>query len=101
MFRRSTYVLAGVVFIGACGENSTAPDPELTAEDAEFLVQLVDATTMAMFDDIFGSSTTGPDGAPARTHEPVVWTRTFERSRPCHEGGDTDRRREWHEYLGR
>ena len=68
MFRRWTYLLAGVAFLAACGENSTAPDPELTAEDAEFLVQIIDATAMAMFDDIFGSSTTGPDGAPALTH---------------------------------
>ena len=39
-----------------------------------------------MLDDFFDQTGGDPSNAPALTH-PVVWTRTFERSRACHDGG--------------
>ena len=88
MFRRSTRLLALCVgLLTACANEATGPVEQLTQEDSQFLVDIIDATAMSMFDDIFGSTNDGPSGAPSVTDAPVVWTRTFERSRSCHDGG--------------
>ncbi len=90
MFRRLTSLLiSGVVFLAACGDDGTSPDPEdeLTRDDTEFVAYLIDATAAGLLNDFFDSSASDPASAPALSHGPVVWTRTFERSRACHEGG--------------
>jgi len=88
MFRRSTCLLAlSVAFLAGCGNEATELEDQLTQEDSQFLADLIDATAMSMFDDVFGSTNDGPSGAPSLTHAPVVWTRTFARSRSCHDGG--------------
>ena len=84
-------IVSGVVSVAACGGDATSPDDEpiveLTESDAQFVVDLIDATTAGLLDDFFDSDDGNPENAPALTHEPIVWTRTFERSRPCHDGG--------------
>ena len=93
MFRRTTFLLiSGVVFLAACSDDvtsgdGTSPEDELTRDDAQFVADLIDATASGILNDFFDSSTSDPASAPALTHEPVVWTRSFERSRPCHDGG--------------
>ena len=88
MFKRATCLLAvSAAFLAACGEHGPAPEPQLTPEDARFLADLVDATATGLLNDFFDSGASDPATAPALTHEPVVWTRTFERSRSCHDGG--------------
>ncbi len=85
--RRTCLLVSGVVFLGACGGNGTSPEDGLTVEDAQFVAERIDLTTSGVLDDFFDNSGGDPTTAPALTHEPVVWTRTFERSRPCHDGG--------------
>ncbi len=89
--QRTCLLVSGVVFLGACGGNGTSPEDGLTdgltAEDAQFVAERIDLTTSGVLDDFFDNSGGDPTTAPALTHEPVVWTRTFERSRPCHDGG--------------
>jgi hypothetical protein len=88
MFRGLTCLLvSGVVSLAACGDDGTSPEDELTMGEVEFLANEIDATFSGVLDDFFDQSGGDPAGAPALTHEPVVWTRTFERSRPCHDGG--------------
>ena len=88
MFKRATFLLtSGAVFLAACGDSVTAPADQLSEEDIQFLAQEVDATIMGLLDGFFSSSTALPDRAPALTHEPLVWTYAFERSRSCHDGG--------------
>ncbi len=88
MFRRLTWLLlSGVVFLAACGDDATSPEDEFTEEDAQFVADLIDATADVVLNDFFNSSGGDPESAPALTHGPVIWTRTFERSRPCHDGG--------------
>ena len=94
MFRGLTCLLvSGVVSLAACGDDGTSPEDELTVEAAltveevQFVADRIDATLAGVLDDFFDSSGGDPTGAPALTHGPVVWTRTFERSRPCHDGG--------------
>ena len=94
MFRGLTCLLvSGVVSLAACGDDGTSPEDELTVEAAltveevQFVADRIDATLAGVLDDFFDSSGGDPTGAPARTHGPVVWTRTFERSRPCHDRG--------------
>ena len=93
MFRRTIFLLiSGVVFLAACSDDvtsgdGTSPEDELTRDDAQFVADLIDATASGILNDFFDSSTSDPASAPALTHEPVVWTRSFERSRPCHDGG--------------
>ena len=88
MFRRLICLLvSGVVFLAACGDDGTSPEDEFTEEDALAVADLIDASADGVLNDFFDSSGGGPESAPARTHVPVTWTRTFERSRPCHNGG--------------
>ncbi len=94
MFRGLTCLLvSGVVSLAACGDDGTSPEDELTVEAAltveevQFVADQIDATSSGVLDDFFDSSGGDPANSPALTHVPVVWTRTFERSRPCHEGG--------------
>ena len=95
MFRRPTSLLisgvvfSGVVFLAACGDDGTSSESEdeLTQDDTQFVAYLIDATAAGLLNDFFDSSQSDPTSAPALTHEPVVWTRSFERSRPCHDGG--------------
>ena len=88
MFRRLICLLvSGVVFLAACGDDGTSPEDEFTEEDAQFVADLIDATADVVLNDFFDSSGGDPESAPALTHGPVIWTRTFERSRPCHDGG--------------
>ena len=75
------------VHLSACGDDGTFTEDELTHADAQFVADLIDATTAGLLNDFFDSSASDPSSAPALTHEPVVWTRTVERSRSCHEGG--------------
>ncbi len=85
MFRRLTCLLvSGVVFLVACGDDGTSSDDVFTAEDAGAVADLIDATTNGVLNDFFPFSGSDPESAPALTHEPVTWTRTFERSRLCH-----------------
>ena len=58
-----------------------------TVEDAQFVANLIDITSSGLLDDFFDQSGGDPASAPALDDEPVVWERTFERSRPCHDGG--------------
>lgn len=51
------------------------------------MANLIDGTSSGAIDDFFDSSGGDPEDAPALSHVSVVWTRTFERSRPCHDGG--------------
>ena len=85
--RRTCLLVSGVVFLGACGDNGTSTEDGLTVDDAQFVAERIDLTTSGVLDDFFDRSGGDPTTAPALTHEPVVWTRTFERSRPCHDGG--------------
>jgi hypothetical protein len=88
MLRRLTGLpVFGVVFIVACGDDATSPQDGLTRDDTQFLADLIDVTAAGVLNDSFDSSASDPSSAPALAHEPVVWTRTFERSRPCHDGG--------------
>ena len=90
MFRRMTGLfLPGVVFFAACTADGTAPEPEevLTPDDAQFVANLIDVTASGVLNDFFDFSGSDPANGPALGHEPVVWTRTFERSRACHDGG--------------
>ena len=92
MFRGLTCLLVpGVVALAACGGGGTSPEDEftneLTAAEVEFLASQIDATFSGVLDDFFDQTGGDPSNAPALTHEPVVWTRSFERSRPCHGGG--------------
>ena len=94
MFRGlSCLLVSGVVSLAACGDDGTSPEDELTVsdeltvEEVQFVADQIDATSSGVFDDFFDSSGGDPTNAPALTHGPVVWTRTFERSRACHDGG--------------
>ena len=92
MFRGLTCLLvSGVVSLAACGDDGTSSEDELTDEltagEVEFLASEIDATFSGVLDDFFDQSGGDPTGAPALTHEPVVWERSFTRSRPCHNGG--------------
>ena len=94
MFRALTCLLvSGVVSLAACGDDGTSPEDELTVsdeltvEEVQFVADQIDVTSSGVFDDFFDSSGGDPTSAPALTHGPVIWTRTFERSRPCHDGG--------------
>jgi hypothetical protein len=88
MYRALTCLLvSGVVSLAACGDNSTAPEDELTADEVGFLASQIEATFTGVLDDYFDQTGGDPSNAPALTHVPVVWTRSFERSRPCHDGG--------------
>ena len=60
---------------------------ELTAEEVAFLASQIDATFSGVLDDFFDQTGGDPSNAPALTDLPVVWERTFTRSRPCHDGG--------------
>ena len=91
MFRRLTCLLvSGVVSLAACGEQGNILTQfvggTFTVEDAAFVADLIDNTTTGVLDDFFDLTGGDPTSAPALTDVPVVWTRTFERSRPCHEG---------------
>ncbi len=86
MLKHIGLLTSGVVFLTACGDYNTEPEDQLTEEDTQFLAAQIDAAAIGLLDDIFGSSS-GPAGAPALSHAPVTWTRTFERSRACHDGG--------------
>jgi hypothetical protein len=75
--------------IGAC-ESVTAPTAQvqqLSSTDTQFLADQMDIMTSSLLDDVFSSSSLGPSLAPALSHQPVVWTHTFEKSRACHDGG--------------
>ena len=88
MFRGLTCLLvSGVISLAACGDDGTSPEDQLTVEEVEFVANLIDSSSSDALDDFFDSSGGDPAGAPALIHAPVVWTRTFERSRPCHDGG--------------
>ena len=88
MFRRLTCLLvSGVVFLAACGDDGTSSDDVFTEGDALAAADLIDATTDGVLNDFFDSSGSDPESAPALTDVPVTWTRAFERSRPCHNGG--------------
>ena len=90
MFRGLTCLLvSGVVSLAACGDDGNSPEPvdELTMGEVEFLASEIDATFSGVLDDFFDQSGGDPAGAPALTHEAVVWERTFTRDRPCHDGG--------------
>ena len=90
MFRRLTCLfVSGVVSLTACGDDGTSPEDQLTGEEVLFVADLIDATSAGVLNDFFDSSGGDPANSPALTHEPVVWTRTFERSRPCHDDGGT------------
>ncbi len=88
MFRGLTCLLvSGVISLAACGDDGTSPEDQLTVEEVDFVANLIDSSSSDALDDFFDSSGGDPADAPALTHAPVVWTRTFERSRPCHDGG--------------
>jgi len=88
MFRRPTCLLVtAIVFLAACGDGGTSPEDEFTEGDAQAAADLIDATAAGLLNDFFDPSGSDPSSAPAQSHEPVVWTRTCERSRPCHDGG--------------
>jgi hypothetical protein len=81
--------LTSVLMIGAC-ESVTAPTAQvqqLSSTDTQFLADQMDIMTSSLLDDVFSSSSLGPSLAPALSHQPVVWTHTFEKSRACHDGG--------------
>lgn len=81
--------LTSFLMIGAC-ESGTAPSTQvqqLSVLDVQFLVDQMDAMTSSLLDDVYSSSSLGPSPAPGLSHEPVVWTHTFEKSRACHDGG--------------
>jgi hypothetical protein len=79
-------LVAGTLLLGACS-GVTPPEDQLAPDDVQFLAAAIDASTSGVFDDFFDASSSDPSAAPALTHQPVVWTGSFERSRPCHEGG--------------
>jgi len=89
MIRSLTCLLvSGVVFLAACGGNDgTEPGDVFTEGDAQFVADLIDTSADGVLNDFFDSSGSDPESAPALTDVPVVWTRMFERSRPCHDGG--------------
>ncbi len=89
MFRPLTCLLvSGVVFLAACGgDDGTEPEDVFSEGDAQFVADLIDASADGVLNDFFDSSGSDPESAPALTDVPVVWTRTFERSRPCHVEG--------------
>ena len=88
MFRGLTCLLvSGVVSLAACGDDGTSPEDDLTVEEVEFVASLIDASSSGVLDDFFDQSGGDPVDAPALAHGPVVWTRTFSRSRPCHDAG--------------
>ena len=86
MLKHTCFLTSCVVLLAACGGYGTEPEDQLTEEDTQFLAVQIDASAIGLLDDILGSSS-GPAGAPALSHAPVTWTRTFERSRACHDGG--------------
>ena len=92
MFRALTCLLvSGVVSLAACGDDGTSPEDELTvdeltAAEVAFLASQIDATFAGVLDGFFDQTGGDPSNAPALTH-PVVWTRSFTRSRSCHDGG--------------
>ena len=88
MFRRLTcWLVSGVFFLAACGDDGTSPEDGLTQDDAQFVADQIDAEVAGLLNDLFGSGAFGPPSAPALTHGPVVSTHTFERTRPCRDGG--------------
>ena len=88
MFRSLTCLLvSGAVFLAACGDDGTEPEDVLTEGDAQFVADLIDTSADGVLNDFFDSSGSDPESAPALTHGPIVWTRTFERSRACHVAG--------------
>lgn len=88
MFRSLTCLLvSGAVFLAACGDDGTEPGDVLTEADAQFVADLIDTSADGVLNDFFDSSGSDPENAPALTHGPIVWTRTFERSRACHVAG--------------
>ncbi|MDE0899822.1 MAG: hypothetical protein OSA81_12460 [Longimicrobiales bacterium] len=81
--------LIAVLLIGAC-ESATLPSTQpaqLSVLDAQFLADQLDAMTSSLIDDVFSSGSLGPSPAPQLSHQPVVWTHSFEKSRVCHDGG--------------
>ena len=90
MFRALTCLLvSGVVSLAACGDDGNSPEPvdELTMDEVEFLASQIDASFNGVLDDFFDQTGGDPSNAPALTHLPVEWERTFTRSRLCHDGG--------------
>ena len=93
MFRALTCLLvSGVVSLAACGDDGisddgTSPEVGLTADEVSAVASQIDASFAGVLDDYFDQTGGDPSNAPALTHVPVDWTRTFERSRPCHNGG--------------
>ena len=92
MFRALTCLLvSGVVSLAACGDDGASPEgeltDELTAAEVEFVASQIDASFSGVLDDFFDQTGGDPSSAPALTHLPVEWERTFTRSRPCHNGG--------------
>ena len=87
MFKHATCLLAtGTLFLAACGETVTAPDPQLDDADVAFLTELSDTDLASMLDDFLGTSTDGPSSAAAQS-DPRGTTRSWEKSRDCPAGG--------------
>ena len=66
MFKHATFLLAtGTLFLAACGETVTAPDPQLDDAEVAFLTEFSDADLASMLNDFLGTSTDGPSSAAA------------------------------------
>ena len=90
MSRRLTHLLVPcAVFLAACADSVISPESEneLTRDDTQFVAEMIDATSAGLLNDFFDSSQSDPAAGALFDHQPVVWTKTFERSRSCHDGG--------------
>jgi hypothetical protein len=87
MLKHATCLLAvGTLFLAACGESVTAPEPQLNDADITFLTELSDADLASMLNDFLGTDTDGPSSAPAQSGHRVT-TRSWEKTRDCRAGG--------------
>ena len=87
MLKRATCLFAGcALFLAACGESVTAPEPQLDEADVELLTKEVDAELASLLDGIFEGIGSGAWGVPALA-EPRVRNYSWEKSRDCRAGG--------------
>ena len=68
---------SGVVVLAACGDQTTAPQAQLSDQDVQALVVRLDGTMMGFLDEVWGSSNVSPSSlsssGSALGDDPRVW----------------------------